>query len=124
MFKNISIKELFKDKSFVIHVAVLLLLLLAVVIVAVIYIKPGELRVPVRYSSYDEKNFAFDQWAYLLNFVGFSFVVTIVHFLVAMKLYYVKGREFANQFINLGILVHILSLVFFLAIFKVVSLSR
>lgn len=106
--------------------AMLALAVMAVVIVGLtlIYVQPGELRVPVRYSQFDPKHFTLGQWYYLLTYVLFAAIVFGAHMLLSAKLYQLRGRQAALAFVYLGVGVLIITAVFFLAIVKVVSLTQ
>ena len=124
MFKKLSIKPLLADRAYLASLLVMVLVVLLVVIAAAVYIRPGELKVPVRYSFFDSRKYALEQWYYLLNFVFFAILTLALHTLVSAKLYHTKGRQFALGFAALGIAVLSIGSVFFLSIFKVVSLSQ
>lgn len=124
MLQRLKIRALLSDRKYLFALIGLGLVLLVVIIITVIYVRPGELRVPVRYSRYDSKNYSLEQWFYLLNFVVFGFVVFFGHLAVSAKLYQEKGREFALGFVYAGTVLLSIAVVFFLAIFKIVSLSQ
>lgn len=124
MFARLKIRSLLHDRKYLFALIGLGITVLVVVIITSVYVRPGELRVPVRYSRFDSKNYSLDQWYYLLNFVVFSIVVFAGHLMISAKLYQERGREFALGFVYLGSALLIIASVFFLAIFKVVSLSQ
>ncbi len=124
MFKELKLPSLLADRKYLFAIIGLLLALGVILIISVLYIRPGELRVPVRYSRFDAKNYSLDQWFYLLNFVVFSCIVAAGHILLSAKLYQERGREFALGFVYYGTALLVVAAVFFLAIFKVVSLSQ
>lgn len=124
MVKSLKIRSLLADRKYLFALIGLGLVLLVIVIVTAIYVRPGELRVPVRYSRFDSKNYSLEQWHYLLNFLAFAIIVFLSHLLISAKLYQERGRAFALGFVYLGSTILIIAVVFFLAIFKVVTLSQ
>lgn len=124
MLQRLKIQSLLSDRKYLFALIGLGLALLVVIIITAIYVRPGELRVPVRYSRFDSKNYTLEQWFYLLNFLVFAVVVFAGHLAISAKLYQEKGREFALAFVYAGTALMIIASVFFLAIFKIVSLSQ
>ena len=124
MLQRLKIRSLLSDRKYLFALIGLGLALFAIIVITIIYVRPGELRVPVRYSRYDSKNYSLDQWFYLLNFVVFGFVVFFGHLAVSAKLYQDRGREFALGFVYTGTVLLAIATVFFLSIFKIVSLSQ
>lgn len=98
-------------------------LLVIIVLTAVVYIRPSDLQVPVRYSGFGITHFYRDKWFYELLFVLFAFLVAAFHTLISAKLLQIKGREFALGFLWLTVIVLVVSAVFILAILRVASLS-
>lgn len=124
MFESLKIRSLLADRKYLFALIGLGVVVIAIIVIALIYIRPGELRVPVRYSRFDSKNYSLEQWFYLLNFVVYGLVVFAAHFGISAKLYQTKGREFALGFVYVGTTILLIATVFFLAIFKIVSLSQ
>jgi cytochrome bd-type quinol oxidase subunit 2 len=124
MLEKLKITTLLRDRKYLFALIGLAAVVLFVVVITAVYVRPGELRVPVRYSRFDSKNYSLGQWFYLLNFLLFSVVVFVGHLLVSAKLYQEKGRDFALGFVYAGTTLLIIAAVFFLAIFRVVSFSQ
>ena len=124
MLQRLKIKSLLSDRKYLFALIGLGLAVLTIIVISLIYVRPGELRVPVRYSRYDSSNYSLEQWFYLLNFVLFGIVVFFAHLGISAKLYQQKGREFALGFVYIGTTMLAIATVFFLAIFKIVSLSQ
>jgi cytochrome bd-type quinol oxidase subunit 2 len=124
MLEKLKITTLLRDRKYLFALIGLAAVVLFVVVITAVYVRPGELRVPVRYSRFDSKNYSLGQWFYLLNFLLFSVVVFVGHLLVSAKLYQEKGRDFAFGFVYVGTTLLIIAVVFFLAIFRVVSFSQ
>ena len=124
MLKQLRIRSLLADRGYLFSLIATALIVVVIGIVAVLMIRPSELRVPVRYSRFDLKNYTLDQWYFLMNYVVFGVTVWFAHFLISAKLYQLKGRSFALGFIALGAGILVVPLVYFLAIVKVVSLTQ
>ena len=121
---NFSIlKQYLSDRAYLVSLVLLMVMALIVVVVSLFNIQPGELRIPVRYSWFDERNYALDQWYYLLSFPAFAVAVAAVHALLSAKLYQLEGRVFALGTVYVGVIILVQALVVFISIFRVVSLS-
>lgn len=124
MIERLKLRTLLADRGYSLLLIAMTLLMLAIIIIAAIYIRPGELRIPVRYSRFDSKIYTLEQWYYLLNYVLFAVIVWVAHLLVSAKLYQAKGRIFALSFVAAGVTVLVVTLVYFLSIVKVVTLTQ
>ena len=118
-----AIKQHLNDRTYLVSVVALMGLAFLIVIISIASIEIGELRVPIRYSAFDEKNYTLDQWYYLLSFPLFAVVVAGFHTAASLKLYELKGRLFALASTYLGSIVLLFALVVFLSIYRVVSIS-
>lgn len=123
-----NIKENFKlilaDRGYLTAVVVLLLVTIGIVIMGAINIRPSELQIPVRYTSFGITNFYRDRWYYLLTFLLFAIVIAAMHILVSVRLFAAKGRGLAVSFIWLSVIVLIIASVFIFAVLRVASLSQ
>jgi hypothetical protein len=124
MIKRLQLKSLLADRGYLMAIAGMALLLAAVAIIAAVYVRPGELRVPVRYSRFDPKNYTLGSWYSLLGYVGFAVIVFVGHVLTSAKLYQAKGRQFAVAYVSIGSLILVITAVYFLSIAKIVSLTQ
>jgi preprotein translocase subunit SecY len=124
MLERLKLKSLLSDRKYLFALIGLGIALFVILVITIIYVRPGELRVPVRYSRFDSKNYSLEQWFYLLNFLLFGVVVFFSHLVISAKLYQERGREFALGFVYAGTVLLAIATVFFLAIFKIVSLSQ
>lgn len=124
MIEKLKLRELLKDRKYLFALIGLGLVALVVVILGLIYIRPGELLVPIRYSRFDSKIYTLEQWPYLLNFIVFAFIAVAGHLLISAKLYQERGRKFALGFVYLGTTLLVVASVFFFALYKVVSILR
>jgi len=103
-----SLKQLVADRY-------LLVLSLFIVIVAIVCainiglsIKPSELQLVSHYSAFGITHLYRDQWFYLLVFVLFGAVVSLLHVIISVKLLIVKGHSIATMFAWVSIVIIIL----------------
>ena len=57
MIKRLQIRSLLSDRGYVLLLILMLLLVAVVAVLTALYVRPGELRIPVRYSRFDSKNY-------------------------------------------------------------------
>lgn len=119
-----SLKLALADRGFIIALIGVGAATLLILLLGVFQIRPSELQVPVRYSSFGITNFYRDRWYYLLGFVAFALIIAVLHVLVSLRLYVSKGRELAVGFLWLSVIILLISSVFIYAILRVVSLSQ
>ena len=121
---NISqYKQYFADRQFLASLLVLLGLSFVIIVLSLFSIEPGELKVPVRYSYFDARNYSLDQWYYLLAFPLFAVISATFYTMLSFKLYKLKGRLFAFGAVLLGIITMLFALVVVSSIYQVVSIS-
>lgn len=111
------------DRSFWVAWGVIALLLVIIIITGIVYIRPSDLQVPIRYSGFGVTHFYRDKWFYEILFMVFAVFVAVFHTLISAKLLQIKGREFALGFLWLTVILLVVSAVFILAILRVASLS-
>lgn len=99
-------------------------LLVATVVISVVYIRPSDLQVPVRYSAYGITNFYRDKWYYEIILVLFGFVLAGLHLAITVRLFQAKGREMALAFLWLSAGILAITVTLLLAILQVASLSQ
>jgi len=119
-----TISEMLHDRSMVIALLAVVGLLVAIVIISVIYIRPSDLQVPVRYSAFGITNFYRDKWYYEIILALFGFVMAGLHMAISVRLFQLKGREFTLAFIWLSVGLLAITAALLLAIFQVASLSQ
>lgn len=119
-----SLSLALKDRGYMTVWLVGLGLLLVLIVVGVIYIRPTDLQVPVRYSSFGITNFYREKWFYELNFVVFGILVSVFHSLIGLRLLEQRGRSVAVAFQWLTVLILIITLATVTTILRVVSLSQ
>lgn len=111
-----------KNRAFLIPLVIGAALVLILLILGASNIRPSELQVPVRYSSFGITNFYREQWFYQLTFILFGFALYAVHALVSVKLYQKKGAQFAVGFQWLTVALLLMTVITVAAIFQVVDL--
>lgn len=113
-----------KDRAYMTVWAAGLAVLIILLIVGAIYIRPTDIQVPVRYSSFGITHFYSEKWFYELNFIVFGILVWVFHSLVALRLLAQRGRGFALafQWLTVGMLTITLATV--ITILRVVSLTQ
>lgn len=100
-----------------------LLLFVALILLCALHIRPSELQVPVRYTSFGVTNFYTEQWFYQLMFLLFGAVTVGVHAFIGAQLYEKKGVRFARMFSWLTVIVMTITFFTVIAIFRIADLS-
>jgi len=119
-----TISNMLRDRSMVIALIVIFGLLVATVVISVIYIRPSDLQVPIRYSAYGVTNFYRDKWYYEILLALFGFVLAGLHLAMTVRLFQAKGREMALAFLWLSAGILAITVTLLLAILQVASLSQ
>lgn len=119
-----SLSTIFNDRGFFVLWLLMLVMVVVVIVIGAIYIRPSDLQVPVRYSSFGITNFYREKWYYLLGFMVFALMMAVFHTGISLRLLAAKGRPFAIVFLWLTITLLAVTAVTFLALFRVVSLSQ
>lgn len=119
-----SLSLALKDRGYMTVWAAVAGLVLILIIVGIIYIRPTDLQVPVRYSSFGITHFYREKWFYELNFIFFGILVAVFHSLIGLRLLEQRGRSFALAFQWLTVFVLIVTLATVITILRVVSLSQ
>lgn len=117
-------KFILADRGYLTAVVALLAMTLVIILIGAANIRPSELQVPVRYTSYGITNFYRDKWYYLISLVLFAVAMSVMHMLISLKLYTVKGRGLAVSFVWLSVIMLVIAAVFMYAVLRVVALSQ
>lgn len=112
------------DRGYFAALVALVVVTVLILILGAVNIRPSELQVPVRYTSFGITNFYRDKWYYLLAFLLFAIAVAVFHVLISLKLYALKGRGMAVSFVWLSVVLLSVASVSIYAVFRVVSLSQ
>lgn len=105
------ISKLLADKYLLTIVVLMFIACLLVSIIIGLAIEPRDLKLPSRYSAFGLTHFYFSQWFYILNFIFFSFIVFVLHSVIAVKLLILRGRSLAITYAWSGLGIIIFSLV-------------
>ncbi len=87
----------------------LLLLALSFVVYIGFKVRPSDLQLVSHYSAFGVTHLYRDQWFYLLSFGLFGLFVAVIHVILTVKLFIVKGDSLAVAFAWLGIVVMLLA---------------
>lgn len=97
----------------------ILLLALSFVIYIGLNVRPSELQLVSHYSAFGVTHLYRDQWFYLLNFGVFGLFASIIHVIIAVKIFIVKGSSLAILFAWLGIVIILLAWITSFAVLNV-----
>lgn len=119
-----TIHEVIKDRQIVLPWITLVVLSFILIVVELFRIRPSELNIPTRYSTFGQTFIYNDAWYYLLSFVVFVLVVVAIHTLITVKLYSLKGPLIARFFLGLSILLIVIAFFWLNSILGVASLLQ
>jgi hypothetical protein len=111
-----------KDRSYLTPLVIGAVIVIILLIMGAFQIRPSEVQVPVRYTSFGITNFYRHQWFYQFTFLFFGLLVYVLHTMMGLKLYQKKGHEFAVAFQWLTVAILLMTLVTVGAIFKVADI--
>lgn len=97
-----SLKELVADRYLLVLVLLSLTMAFIFTITIGLSIHPSERQLISHYSAFGITHFYFDQWFYLLVFVFFGIITTVMHIVITIKLLIIKGHSMAVMFAWLG----------------------
>lgn len=118
---KLSVKRVMTDRSYLFLMGAVVFVGLIYVLVTGFSVRPSDITVYSRYSSFGEAHFYKNHWQYLLTFVLFGFVVTIAHVALMVKLHNIERRQTGVMVGTIGIVLLIVALVYAMA---VMSLGR
>lgn len=116
-------KEIASDRQFVIMLVSLVVTGLLFSIYVSLNLHPSELQVVTHYTAFGSTNFYRDKWYYLIGFVFFGILNSILYAALACKIYHHKGRALAIPFAWLGLIVIVLATATIYQVLKVAALS-
>ena len=117
-------KQLLQDRVLTILLIGYLLLIVVLFVLSAINIRPGDLQLHTRYTSYGVTHYYTDQWYYLFAFLGFNTIFALSYLIIVVKAFFSKGLWAARVLLTLGIVMLTTSLIYQLVIFKIVGFSR
>ena len=119
-----SLSLAIKDRSYMTVWLLSVGLLILLIVIGGFFIRPTDLQVPVRYSSFGITNFYREKRFYEFNFIVFGLLIGIFHGLIGLRFFEQRGRSFAIAFQWLTIIVLVIALATITTILRVVSLSQ
>ena len=122
-FKH-TLTQALSDRAFFFVWLLMTLLVVVIIVLGATYIRPSDLQLPVRYSSFGITNFYRDKWYYLINFILFGLLVLVMHTGISLRLLAAKGRSFALAFLWMTVAMLLIASVTIYALFRVVTLSQ
>lgn len=117
-------KELTQDRMLSLLMAGYVLLVIVLFVLSVLNIKPSDLQIHTRYTSFGVTHFYTDQWLYLFNFLVFNIIFSFFYLIISIKAFFVRGLGAARALVALGIVMLTTALIYQLVIFKIVGFSR
>ena len=122
-FKH-TLTQALSDRAFFFVWLLMTLLVVVIIVLGATYIRPSDLQLPVRYSSFGITNFYRDKWYYLISFILFGLLVLVMHTGISLRLLAAKGRSFALAFLWMTVAMLLIASVTIYALFRVVTLSQ
>jgi hypothetical protein len=104
-----SLKLILADRLMTVLLSVFIVACLAYCLYVGVSLQPSDLQVAVRYTAFGETNFYREKWYYLLSFIGLGLILTVVHTVLAVKLYVQERRQMALLFIGLSFLLLVIA---------------
>lgn len=100
-----AIKLVLADRVVTLLIALLVFLSAIYCIYVGVSLHPSDLQVAVHYTAFGETGYYREKWYYLLSFIGFGFIMIVIHSALAIKFYVLERRQLAIFFLWLSILV-------------------
>lgn len=97
------LKELFTNRYLATLSCVMVVLTIGYILYIAFTVHPSELQVVTHYTAYGVTHLYRDQWFYLLSFAVFAVFVTLLHIILAIKIFLTKGSPLAIMFAWIGI---------------------
>ncbi len=117
-------KHAMKDRTFVIALLALLLTSTVMVIIFATQIKPSQLNLPIRYTTFGVTHVYNDSWYYLLGFILFIIAAFVIHSLIALKLFSQKGPVIARLFLIFSIMLVVIEYFYIISVLGIALLSQ
>jgi hypothetical protein len=105
MKQNIEtfLKDLTSDRYIFIMSIVLFVLGIVSAISIGLSIIPSDIKIVSHYSAFGVSNYYTDNWLYLINFISFGAIVSLLHIIISVKLLIAKGHSISVMFIWSGV---------------------
>jgi len=121
---RVALKHAVRDRSWVIGALALIVLAFLLAIILALQIRPSELQLPVRYTSFGSTNFYRDKWYYLLSFVFFGIFVMLMNLAISLKLYEQKGRQLSILFLGLSTAIIVIAYFVISSLFRIALIPQ
>ena len=121
---RVALKHAVRDRSWVIGALVLIALAFLLAVILALQIRPSELQLPVRYTSFGSTNFYRDKWYYLLSFVFFGIFVMLMNLAISLKLYEQKGRQLSILFLGLSAAIIVIAYFVISSLFRIALIPQ
>lgn len=118
-----SAREMLSDRLLAILSIVGVLVSIFSAVFLAMSIRASELQVVVRYTGFGITNYYRDKWYYLLSFIAFIIVLLVIHYMMAFKMYRIKGKNMARVMLTLFIILVVISTTIFYNLLKIASLT-
>ena len=119
-----SLKQALGDRSYLVALVFSALALIAVLVLSAIEIRPSELQVPIRNTVFGITYTYREQWYSELSFVGFAVLLSVLHTMIALKIYSLKGRRYGIAFQWLTVVLLGVTFLMLIAIFRAISVVQ
>lgn len=115
---HLSIKRVFADRSFLFAMAALMSMGLVYLVVVGLNIHTSDVTVYTRYTAFGEAHFYKAHWQYLLGFVAFGVIATVLHLSLMIKFHNLDRRQSALLMGLFGILILLVAMMYALAVMQ------
>lgn len=113
---KLSLREVTKDRPYVLLIGLILVLGLGYCLAITLSIHPSDVTVYTRYTAFGEAHFYKDHWQYLITFVLYGAIVAVAHSALMVKLHDM-GRKQTGLLVGwLGVAVLLMAFAYTLAI--------
>ncbi len=115
------LKKLISDRYLLILSVSIFILAIICAINIGISIIPSDIKIVSHYSAFGISNYYTDNWPYMINFIAFGLIVSLLHIIIAIKLSIAKSRSFAIMFIYSGMSVILIGWITFWHVINVLK---
>lgn len=113
---KLSVKRVMTDRPYLFLIGAVIFVGLAYLFVTGLSVRPSDITVYSRYSSFGEAHFYKNHWQYLLSFVLFGLVVTVAHVALMVKLHNIERRQTGQIVGVMSIVLLVVALVYTMAV--------
>lgn len=116
-----SLKQLVDNRYMLVLSSGIVALMIAFVVYVAVTIHPTDVQQVVHYTAFGINHFYTEHWYYLLVFAVFGVFVAILHIIIGLKIYIIKGPSLALMFLWLGIAIILITWFTIASIFNIDS---